>query len=273
MWHCSRTERGRVVEISENNGLVPSACRRVKHLCFTLIELLVVIAIIAILAGMLLPALNNAKKTARSASCQNQIKNVALASLQYSTDYDSYIAAVGHGPGNDVASWNNLWIHKIVVYMGMLNTNPEKVQGPGHIPIPDDPKNNFRYRYRNGGIALYCTESDSKRASKPAKANDTATTYTANWYTLRMAHSTSSLDRSNKWGKIGKAPYTNASSIVWYTERDNIYYAKTPSQQLDFGLHGNSINMTFMDGHVEHLKESTVISEAFTKNKFQVDWP
>jgi prepilin-type N-terminal cleavage/methylation domain-containing protein len=65
-----------------------SVSRRSRLTGFTLIELLVVIAIIAILAAILLPVFASARENARKSSCQNNLKQLGIAVIAYTEDYD-----------------------------------------------------------------------------------------------------------------------------------------------------------------------------------------
>ena len=77
---------------------MPPDCHTPSHRGFTLVELLVVVGIIALLVGVLLPALSKARAAAESAKCLSNLHQLGVATAQYEAETKGFPAVPGADP-------------------------------------------------------------------------------------------------------------------------------------------------------------------------------
>jgi len=216
---------------------------------FTLIELLVVIAIIAILASILFPVFARARENARRASCQSNLKQIALGVFQYTQDYDEKYpkVIVNGGTGSPPAT---------------TTSDPSNPYGWADALQPYLKSTQIFQCPSDSGAPVAATSGAFNGLIDP-----TATQYTDYWLNSQMSAVSQasiesvSLTVMNGDGSGDRSYYyydgCNANGGTTYATCDTtISYAQGLGAA--HGRHLDGGNVAFADGHVKWLKGNIV---------------
>lgn len=204
---------------------------------FTLIELLVVIAIIAILAGMLLPALNAARETARGIACRNNLSSIAKAFLFYANDNQDFLPSQSN---YDPYKYECIW----------------KVQR-NNFPEPGPLEQYLQCRKNEPDIGR-CYPADmnlkSRFACPSADSNETVYWYTygGNYHVFNPTAGDGAAFPNRRLTQIPKPTRTMGAIDTGKADSNGIVASWAKEDRVAL-RHKQSVNMSFIDGHVSGL--------------------